>query len=231
MIEAFNLTEEGEKVGTGHSKPFTIRFWMPPPELPFSVSEDASPEITDIPDDFAGLIGEFGDQFWKVAISDDGDAAPTIEVEIGSASSFLEVKQSSESVEFYLTAEKAVVGMYQIKIKATDDGEPPNSKAEIFTIIITSDEFIVNEVRDSYINRTAEVSADDLEPLDVWIESINSIGLMEIRYSDKVIPIKNITNVTELDYLIEFEQFSDEIDQTREFNWTLIKFHYEYILT
>jgi len=56
----------------------------------------------------------------------------------------------------------------------------------------------------------------------VWIESINSIGIMEIRFSDKVIPVQNITNVTELDYFIEFEQFGDEQDQTKEFTWKLI---------
>lgn len=54
---------------------------------------------------------------------------------------------------------------------------------------------------------------------------------MEIRFSDKVIPVQNITNVTELDYFIEFEQFGDETDQTKEFTWKLIKFHYEYTLT
>ena len=65
--------------------------------------------------------------------------------------------------------------------------------------------------------RTQEINEEDLEPLEVWIESINSVGIMEIRYSDKVIPVQNITNVTELDYFIKFEQFGDEIDQTKAF--------------
>ena len=54
---------------------------------------------------------------------------------------------------------------------------------------------------------------------------------MEIRYSAPVLPMRNITNVTEQDYYLVFEQNSDEPDQTAEFKWELIKFHYQYILT
>ena len=140
MIEAFNLTEDGDKIGTGHTKPFTIRFWMPPPDLPFSVPEDASPDITDIPDDFTSLLGELTDQYWKINVGDDGATDPEISVDSGSASSFLDVTTNSDSIELSLNSENARPGVYLIKIKATDDAG--NSKAEIFTIIINDENFI-----------------------------------------------------------------------------------------
>ena len=42
-----------------------------------------------------------------------------------------------------------------------------------------------------------EIDETELEPLEVWIESISNTGLMEIRYSAPVLPISNITNVTD----------------------------------
>lgn len=142
MIEAFNLTVEGDKIGTGHTKPFTIRFWMPPPDLPFSVSEDASPDITDMPDDFSSLLSELTDQYWKINVGDDGATDPDISVDVGAASSFLDVTINSDSVELSLKTDNAKPGVYLIKIKATDDAG--NSKAEVFTIIINNEDFITD---------------------------------------------------------------------------------------
>ena len=51
-----------------------------------------------------------------------------------------------------------------------------------------------------------------MKPIEAWIESISATGLMEIRYSDPVIPFKNITNITDQDYFLILDQLSDEED-------------------
>lgn len=45
--------------------------------------------------------------------------------------------------------------------------------------------------------RNVTIDETELEPLEVWVESISNTGLMEIRYSAPVLPISNITNVTD----------------------------------
>ena len=87
-----------------------------------------------------------------------------------------------------LDAAKAVPITAVVKITATDDHEPPQKTTESFGIIIIDDTYIVDNST-TIANLTLDVNLDELKPLEVWIESISSTGLMEIRYSDKVIPV------------------------------------------
>jgi len=56
------------------------------------------------------------------------------------------------------------------------------------------------------------VEVEELKELLVYIESIDAGGLMEIRYSDFVVPLANITNVTKDDFFVVFDQLSEEED-------------------
>ena len=75
-------------------------------------------------------------------------------------------------------------GIFPITVKAIDDSE--QETIESFSIIILDElPIIVVEVE------------QEIKPIEAWIESISSTGLMEIRFSDPVIPIANFTNITE----------------------------------
>ena len=75
-------------------------------------------------------------------------------------------------------------GTFPITVKAVDDSEQETT--ESFSIIILAElPIIVLE------------DEQEIKPIEVWIESISSTGLMEIRFSDPVIPIANFTKITE----------------------------------
>ena len=58
-----------------------------------------------------------------------------------------------------------------------------------------------------------ETQGDSGELL-AWIESIDQVGMMEIRYNKPVIPVQNISLITIEDFKMELRQNSDEVDQT-----------------
>ena len=74
-------------------------------------------------------------------------------------------------------------GTFPITVKAIDDSEQETT--ESFSIIILAETPIA----------VLKVE-QEIKPIKVWIESISSTGLMEIRFSDPVIPIANFTNIT-----------------------------------
>lgn len=55
------------------------------------------------------------------------------------------------------------------------------------------------------------------------IESVSITGLMTISYNRRVIPLTNVTWITANEFHMRFEQRSDEIDQTDEFKYEVIK--------
>ena len=120
---------------------------------------------------------------------------------------------------------------YEIKVKATDDRggivegsfkfkviEGPTEE-EAAALAAASNSTATDSSIDlskyaittaKVIEKTEEEKKDE-KPLYAWIESITPTGIMEIRYSVPVIPmIRNVTEVKVLDFLIEFEQLSDE---------------------
>ena len=54
---------------------------------------------------------------------------------------------------------------------------------------------------------------------------------MEIRWSNPVLTARNLTNVQETHYKLVLTQNSDEVDQSMEFTWELLKFAPTYSLT
>ena len=80
-------------------------------------------------------------------------------------------------------------------------------------------------------NTNASLDDLEIEPVEAWIESISNTGLMEIRFSNPVIPFEDITAISHSDYFLELEQFSDEEDQAKSFSWELKLFHHQYTLT
>ena len=73
---------------------------------------------------------------------------------------------------------------FPITVTAIDDSEQETT--ESFSIIIL-DELPIIVVE----------AEQEIKPIEAWIESISSTGLMEIRFSDPVIPIANFMNITE----------------------------------
>ena len=68
-------------------------------------------------------------------------------------------------------------------------------------------EFEVEEIEE-------EEEEEEGEPLKVWIEVISAAGEMEIRYNRPVmVTIANTTNVSKADFLVEFDQRSEEEEQ------------------
>ncbi len=62
-----------------------------------------------------------------------------------------------------------------------------------------------------------------MEPLQAKIESISLGGLMTITYNRRVVPLTNVTWITPKEFHARFEQRSDEVDQTEEFTYKVIR--------
>ena len=97
----------------------------------------------------------------------------------------MSVKTSASKVTIKLLPDKVEsAGTFPITVKAIDDSEQETT--ESFSIIILSEPPVI-----------ILEAEHEIEPIEVWIESISSTGLMEIRFSDPVIPIANFMNITE----------------------------------
>ena len=58
---------------------------MPPHNPEFTISTDLPPKIEDLPDDYSVLLAELIEKTWVFTVSDDGDTAPIISIQIGAA--------------------------------------------------------------------------------------------------------------------------------------------------
>ena len=97
----------------------------------------------------------------------------------------MSVNVSTGKVTITLLPDKVEsAGTFPITVKAIDDGE--QEKTESFSIIILAE-----------LPITVVEAEQEIKSIEAWIESISSTGLMEIRFSDPVIPIANFTNITE----------------------------------
>ncbi len=57
-----------------------------------------------------------------------------------------------------------------------------------------------------------------------WIKTIDSNGLMEIRFNKPVIPVIDLLLIKTSDFNVRFEQNSFEKDQTADFKWNVTYF-------
>ena len=200
------------ETGHGFGQPFEISFWMPPPDEAFTISTDSPPEIQELPEDYTVLFEELVEKTWEFTVSDDGATAPIITMNTGSALSFLSVNiDATGKVTIKLLPDKVGSGgTYPIEVKAIDDAGQETS--ESFSIIIIEElPIFIPEAKKNSTNQTLE-EEDEIKPIEAWIESISATGLMEIRFSDPVIPFGNITNITDQDYFLILKQLSDEED-------------------
>lgn len=198
----------------------------------FLVSSNAVPFFSTFPSDIDFTIKVDEPITYEVdAVAEDTDGyVVSMEVDLGSALSFVKATISTDSVAFTISLSSSLsAGKYKIKVTATD--ESGGSTINDFSIVI-AEQIVVTEATNSPTFTAHQQSAENIteveiatvEPLTAKIKSISVTGQMTIAYSRRVVPVANVSLIiTPDEFHVTLEQLSDEEDQTVDFTYKLLE--------
>ena len=112
-------------------------------------------------------------------------------------------------------------GSFSITFEAEDAAG--NKTKKIWTITIKGTEvdeknliFVKKEIEEE-----VEIEKEELEPIIAWIESLDKVGNLEIRFSVPVLAVENVSEVQRNDFNIILKQMSNEKDQSEQFKFNV----------